>query len=83
MLYLINRYTTMGNIKHTFIKRTGDNVYRVYEDRITDDFEKNKEVLDELIESGVLKCESKTLRNKLAGYLTKKVGEGSSYIKAS
>ncbi len=59
----------MGSIKQTFIKRTGEDIYKNYKDRITKDFEKNKKVLNELIESNILICRSKELRNKLAGYL--------------
>ncbi|MFO7872581.1 MAG: 30S ribosomal protein S17e [Candidatus Undinarchaeales archaeon] len=73
----------MGNIKHTFIKRTGNEIYEKYTDRVSNDFDKNKALLDELIESGVLECRSKTLRNKLAGYLSTKTGEGASYIKTA
>lgn len=59
----------MGRIRQTFIKRTGDKLVRKYPNKFKQDFQANKKALQELIDSGELECPSKSVRNKLAGYL--------------
>ena len=55
----------MGRIKTSFIKHIAKDLYEKHSDRFSTDFEKNKEVLKELID-----FESKRMRNVVAGYLT-------------
>ena len=59
----------MGNIKTTFVKRLGNRILEEHKDKFCNDYSKNKEIIKELID-----IRSKTLRNKIAGYITKKVG---------
>ncbi|OYT42737.1 MAG: 30S ribosomal protein S17e [Candidatus Aenigmarchaeota archaeon ex4484_224] len=56
----------MGRIKTEFIKKIGQKIYLQYRDRITTDFDKNKELVKE-----VLKIESKKVRNIVTGYITR------------
>ena len=54
----------MGNIRTTFIKNLSEELVNKYPDDLTSDFEKNKEFLRKVIES-------KSIRNKIAGYVVK------------
>ncbi|TLX96538.1 MAG: 30S ribosomal protein S17e [Thaumarchaeota archaeon] len=54
------------------IRRISQTLLQRYPDRFTTDFEKNKEVLSELTI-----ISSKTLRNHIAGYITKTLKTGS------
>ncbi|MFH8080283.1 MAG: 30S ribosomal protein S17e [Candidatus Aenigmatarchaeota archaeon] len=56
----------MGNIKTAQIKNFSEKLVKMFPHKFSDDFETNKKVLDELV-----KITSKTLRNKIAGYVTK------------
>lgn len=56
----------MGNIRPTFIKRNAIEILKMYPDQFTDDFEENKQVLKKVAE-----IQSKSLRNKVAGYITR------------
>lgn len=56
----------MGNIRPTFIKRSAIEILKKYPDQFNDDFQHNKEVLNKLAE-----IPSITLRNKVAGYITR------------
>lgn len=56
----------MGNIRPTFIKRNAIEILKKYPDQFTDDFEENKQVLSKIAE-----FQSKSLRNKVAGYITR------------
>jgi small subunit ribosomal protein S17e len=58
----------LGRIRQTFIKRAGEDLVEKYEDRLTTDFETNKKVIDEVAEIA-----TKRLRNRVAGYVTKKM----------
>ena len=58
----------MGRIRQTFIKRAGEDLIEKYEDRLTTDFETNKKVVDE-----VAIISTKRLRNRVTGYVTKKM----------
>ncbi len=53
------------------IRRISQTLLQRYPDRFTTDFEKNKEVLSELTI-----ISSKTLRNHIAGYITKTLKAG-------
>ncbi len=56
----------MGNIRPTFIKRSAIEILKKYPNLFTDDFEHNKEALNKVAE-----IETKSLRNKVAGYITR------------
>ncbi|BAI60299.1 30S ribosomal protein S17e [Methanocella paludicola SANAE] len=58
----------MGSIKQTNIKSTGHALLRQHPDEFTTDFNANKAQVEKL--TGV---DSKTLRNRVAGYVTRKV----------
>jgi len=58
----------MGNIKQTFIKRTARELFDRYPDKFTRDFEHNKKIVEQLTNVA-----SKTIRNRIAGYITRLV----------
>ncbi len=58
----------MGRIKQTFLKRIAWNLMNEYPDEFTAEFEKNKEKVQKLTD-----IESKSMRNKIAGYITRAV----------
>jgi small subunit ribosomal protein S17e len=58
----------LGSIKQTYIKSTGQALLRQHRDEFTADFSANKAQVEKL--TGV---ESKTLRSRVAGYVTRKV----------
>jgi small subunit ribosomal protein S17e len=64
---------TMGRIRQTFIKRVGEELVEKHSKSFKPDFEANKKQLEALRESGELDCPSKIVRNKLAGYVTKRM----------
>jgi len=56
----------MGKVRPRMIKRIARELVERYHDRFTTDFETNKKLVAELTN-----VESKTLRNKIAGYVTR------------
>jgi len=58
----------MGNIKQTFIKRTARELFDRYPNEFSRDFEHNKRKVEELTN-----VTSKTIRNRIAGYMTRLV----------
>lgn len=54
------------------VKRAARQLLELYPDRFTTDFSQNRKILDELLE-----VESKPLKNKIAGYLTSLLKQGS------
>lgn len=58
----------LGRIRQTFIKRTGEELIEKFADKFTSDFEENKKAVEE-----VAMISTKTLRNRVAGYVTAKV----------
>ena len=58
----------MGSIRQTYIKSTTDMLLRTYPNEFGTDFSENKKKVEVL--SSV---QSKELRNRLAGYITRKV----------
>jgi small subunit ribosomal protein S17e len=58
----------MGNVRIGVVKRTARKLISTYPDLFTDDFEHNKRVVSQLIETP-----SKKLRNQIAGYVTRLV----------
>ena len=57
----------MGANKPVYIKRGAEKVLKRYGDRFTNDYDTNKKILEEL-----LLIESTELRNRIAGYITRK-----------
>lgn len=55
----------MGNIKTNFVKRVGRKIYEMNADKFSDDYSKNREII-----KGLIDIKSKSLRNKIAGYVT-------------
>ncbi len=58
----------MGKVRPAFIKNTARRLLEMYPDKFTDDFETNKRLVQELTN-----ITSKTVRNKVAGYITRLV----------
>ena len=56
----------MGRIKTRFIKSISIQLVEQHKDKISTDFEKNKEVIGKILD-----IPSKKLRNVIAGYVTK------------
>ncbi len=56
----------MGNIRPTYIKRVAYELLRIHPDEFTAEFNHNKEKVNKLTD-----VESQTLRNKIAGYVTR------------
>ena len=55
----------MGQIKTMYVKNLARKLIEIFPDKFTKNFEKNKEWIDKVVQ-----LESKTIRNKVAGYLT-------------
>lgn len=60
----------MGNIRQTYIKRVALELLRKHEELFTQDFQTNKELVQQLTD-----IESKLLRNRVAGYATRLKGQ--------
>ena len=58
----------LGSIRQTYIKSTVDALLRQHPDEFTDDFNANKAQVEKLTGAA-----SKELRNRVAGYITRKV----------
>lgn len=56
----------MGNIRPTYIKRVAIELIKKYDDKFTNDFQHNKTMVAELTD-----VESITMRNRIAGYITR------------
>ena len=61
----------MGRIKTRAIKRVTHEIIEKHRERFNEDFENNKKVIDEVAE-----VQSKKIRNKIAGYLTRLIRNG-------
>mgnify|MGYP000232785741 CR=1 FL=1 len=57
----------MGKVRPAYVKNTARMLLERYPDRFTTDFEHNKKVVGELVET------SKRVRNRIAGYITRLV----------
>ncbi len=55
----------MGKVRPSLVKRTARALLELYSSEASDDFEKNKELVDQYVY-----LKSKKLRNQIAGYLT-------------
>ncbi|GAG68260.1 unnamed protein product [marine sediment metagenome] len=60
----------MGSIKGKWIKKMATKLIELYPDKFTNDFEKNKQAVNELE-----LIEDKSVRNKVAGLLTSRSGK--------
>lgn len=71
------RWCFLGKIRPSHIKSIAKDILEKYSDLIADDFEKNKELLDQILD-----VKSKRLRNRIAGYLTSliSVEENKQYV---
>ena len=58
----------MGRVKTIAVKSLADELIKAHGDKFTTDFEKNKNILEE-----VKPIKSKKIRNVLAGYVAKKM----------
>ncbi|MCD6371317.1 MAG: 30S ribosomal protein S17e [Candidatus Aenigmarchaeota archaeon] len=56
----------MGRIRTKFVKNIAKKLYEEHKEKFTVDFEKNKEIVKQLLE-----INSKKLRNVIAGYITR------------
>jgi small subunit ribosomal protein S17e len=56
-------------IKPAYVKKTATVLLERYSDAFNDDFERNKDIVVELTN-----VESKSVRNRIAGYITRKKG---------
>jgi small subunit ribosomal protein S17e len=57
-------------IKPAYVKKTATLLMEKYPDAFSTDFEHNKELVEELTN-----VESKSVRNRIAGYVTRKQGQ--------
>jgi small subunit ribosomal protein S17e len=58
----------MGRVRPRYIKSLGEKLLEMYPERFTDSFEENKKAVAELAD-----IPSKTVRNRVAGYITRLV----------
>jgi len=58
----------LGKVRIGLVKRTARRILAMYPDLFTEDFEHNKQVVAQLVDTG-----SKKLRNQIAGYVTRLV----------
>lgn len=65
-------------IKPAYIKNIGNELMERYPDVFTEDFESNKEKVTELTN-----VESKTVRNRIAGYITRHSGDDEQEVQAA
>ncbi len=61
----------MGRIKTLQIKRITHELMGLHADKFTDNYEKNKEIVN-----GLISTPSKKLRNAIAGYVTRLAKQG-------
>lgn len=55
----------MGSVRPLYLKRAAREFIQAYPDKFTTDFNENSSIIDEM-----LKDQSKTIRNRIAGYIT-------------
>ncbi|MBS7615171.1 30S ribosomal protein S17e [Candidatus Bathyarchaeota archaeon] len=58
----------MGNVRPEKVKKIARDLFTKYPNKFTTDFERNKEILKTIINT-----QSKSLRNTIAGYVTRLV----------
>ncbi len=57
---------SLGNVKPAFVKRIALELIQKFPDEFTDDFEKNKMLIEKLTT-----ISTKNVRNRVAGYITR------------
>ncbi len=57
---------SLGNVKPAYIKRLAIELIQKFPDQFTDDFEKNKILVEKLTTIG-----TKNMRNRVAGYISR------------
>ena len=55
----------MGRVKNIGVKTMGDDILKEHAEKFSEDFERNKKILEE-----IKTIKSKKIRNILAGYIT-------------
>ncbi len=55
----------MGKVRAYIIKKTADEIIQAHGDKVTTDFDANKQLVDQYVETSTNK-----MRNRIAGYLT-------------
>jgi small subunit ribosomal protein S17e len=58
-------------IKPTYIKTIGNELLEFHEEKFCNDFDQNKKAVD-----GATNIQSKRVRNRVAGYITRKINTG-------
>ncbi|HPE64186.1 MAG TPA: 30S ribosomal protein S17e [Methanothrix sp.] len=58
----------MGSVKPNYIKNFADDLMKTYHGSFNNDFEHNKDMV-----SSYTDIKNKTIRNRVAGYITRKV----------
>ncbi|MFN3384369.1 MAG: 30S ribosomal protein S17e [Archaeoglobaceae archaeon] len=61
----------MGTVKPTYIKVIAMELLKRYPETFTSNFDENKKLVSQLTT-----IKSKTIRNRVAGYITRKVNKG-------
>jgi len=61
----------MGTVKPAYIKNIAMELLKKYYDMFTNDFDQNKKLVQELTN-----IKSKRVRNRVAGYITRKINRG-------
>ena len=63
----------MGKSRKIKIKRLADEIFDKYLDRVSTNYDENKQLIDEILIGS-----SKTIRNMLTGHLTRRMNQGES-----
>lgn len=58
-------WSSLGKVRVDIVKKTAKELLELYPDKFTTDFEENKQLVDQLVNT-----QTKWVRNRLAGYLT-------------
>ncbi|AIY90891.1 30S ribosomal protein S17e [Geoglobus acetivorans] len=61
----------MGTVKPAYIKNIAMELLKKYPDAFTNSFDENKKLVQEFTN-----VRSKTVRNRIAGYITRKINKG-------
>lgn len=61
----------MGTVKPAYIKVIANELLKRYPEKFTSNFDENKKLVSQLTT-----IKSKTIRNRVAGYITRKVNRG-------
>ncbi|MDI9645095.1 MAG: 30S ribosomal protein S17e [Archaeoglobales archaeon] len=61
----------MGTVKPAYIKVIANELLKRYPELFTNNFDQNKKIV-----AAVTNIQSKTVRNRVAGYITRKINRG-------